>query len=322
MKKIVFGITFLLFQIQICSYSQSVKSYNFPNNDSNVHCFDLNDNVLVYSNGKYITLYDLKEETVLKSIGLPKELQILAIKEDVDGDLVFLGTKSGSLMAVSKSSGVVEFQFDYKSVSITQIAINSTHTRLFVGLSNGMVYTHNLKNINDNSVFYQHDRQITSIKIFPENHLVAISSADGTVSIHDDLTLDFIATLTVGKQWIRSVAFNKKKGYLDCVGDDGRLNQYNINNINKIWKINTSKESGDWLLTVDVHKDGSAYCIGGVNGLLKIKHQFGVLTKKFKGPIVQAGFWNNGNTFIKIIVCVLGKGLSIEDSRNMKYKGN
>ncbi len=320
MKNIVLGIIYLSFIIMIDTQAQTNLNYDFPYNDENVYCFDLNDNTLIYSNGKNITFYDLIGKTVIKNIALTIGSKVLTIKNDVNCDLIFIGTEAGILYAIEKSTGLIRFQYDYSSSSVTVIEINSNATILFVGLSNGMVYRYNIQNLNDHSEFYQHDATITSLKISSENHILAISSADGTVSLHNDISLEYINTLKVDKGWVRDIAFNNEKGIFVCVGDDGKLHQWNIKNIDNIHKLNTSKESGNWLLNVDVYKDGNAYCFGGVNGSLTIKHRFGILYKKFKGPVIESRFWDNGNKTMKILICVLGRGITYVPAKEMKFK--
>jgi len=319
MRILVLDILVMSFLFITNTLAQNTSGYNFPNNDENVYSFDLEGNTLIYSNGKNITFYDLKKKELVNSLVLPTEKKVMVIQKDTDNDLVYIGTEVGELLAIEISTGEVKFQFAYVNASVTTIVINSTGTLLFVGLSNGMVYKYDIQNLNNHSEFYQHGGGITSIKMSPKNHIIAISSSDGTISLHNDVTLEYINTLTVGKGWIRDVVFNTEKSIFACVGDDGKLHQWNMKNIESIHSMNTSKESGNWLLSIDAYRDGNAYCFGGVNGSLAVLHRFGRLSKKFKGPVLKSRFVDDENNELRMVVCVLGSGVYYVHAKDMKF---
>lgn len=245
---------------------------------------------------------------------------VLSIQASSNGDFIFLGTKSGKVIVVSNRSGELLQEVDHKAGSINALAINSDENSLLCGCENGMVYRHSTENINLFSEFYEHDGSITSIEVSDENQLIAISSGDGTISLFKNQTFEFINKLKVGKQWVRNIAFNVDKQRLLCVGDAGKLYEWNIANINKARLINQTKVSSNWLLSLDIGQEGDIEGWGGLDHILRVRTRFGSYKLKLKGPILKIRFIIIGSSQIYIACCVLGKGIQVIPLKEMEFK--
>lgn len=323
MKQIFTTLSLILLQsCLIILHSQKSTIVQLPNSVSNIYCFTTSEDGqdLYYANENKITQYNLVTNVVTKTIEIQIDTPVLSILVQSNTNTILLGTRSGKLIAISKKSGKSLFVKDYKAGSINALALTSDDRSLLCGCENGMVYMQSIEEVNRVSEFYQHDKAITSIEISEKMQLIAISSADGSISLFREQTYEWIDKLFVGKEWIRKITINNNKDRLLCVGDDGNLYEWNIANINKVRLISQTKVSRNWLLSLDIGHEGKIECWGGLDHLLKVRTQFGTYEQKLKGPILKAKFIKTSSSENLIACCILGKGIQIIPIREMKFK--
>ncbi|MCG8582146.1 MAG: hypothetical protein MI866_19650 [Bacteroidales bacterium] len=315
----------LLFVVQSFVSIIQCQKYNaqiLPGTDSNTYCYtsSADGQELYYINNNTLTRFSLINNKALKQIDIKVETPVIKVIIESDPNTILLGTKSGKLMAISKESGELLYEKNYESGSINALALTNDGLAILCGCENGMIYKQSLEEINEMSEFYQHDEAITSIEISNEKQLIAISSGDGTISLFRSQTHEWIDRLYVGKEWVRQVSINSSKDRLLCVGDDGNLYEWNINNIDKARLINQSKLSKNWLLSLDIGHDGKIECFGGLDHFLRVRTQFGSYEIKLKGPVLKAEFINPDAPEVYIACCILGKGIQIIPVKEMKFK--
>lgn len=311
-----------LFPIHLSAQESSI--INVSNDNSEIRCFTINDEeqALYYVTKKHLKHYDLHTNKELNSNSLDIDSPVTAIHKQSDGDLIFIGTKAGKVYVVSVVSGELLFVKDYEAGSINALSVMSDGSYLLCGCESGMVYKQSIEEINNVKEFFQHDKSITSITISETKQLIAISSGDGSISLFNSLTYEWIDKLIVGKEWVRKVAINVEKDRLLCVGDDGNLYEWNIVNVDKARLINQSKVSKNWLLSLDIGHEGKIECWGGLDHFIKVRTQFGSYKLKLKGPVLQTNFVDTENSTMYVACCVLGKGILIIPVAQMEYKSN
>ncbi|MBI9062581.1 MAG: hypothetical protein JEZ14_11395 [Marinilabiliaceae bacterium] len=323
MKQLFITLSLILLQsCLIILHSQNNTIVQLPDSDSSIYSFttSADGQVLYYANENSITQFSLVNKEVVKTIDIQVDSPVISILVHSNTNTILLGTKSGQVMAVSNLSGESLFVKDYTAGSINALALSGDDRSFLCGCENGMVYQQSIKEADVVSEFYQHDKAITSIEVSKKKQLIAISSADGSISLFKEPTNDWIDKLFIGKKWVRKVVINANKDRLLCVGDDGNLYEWNIANINKSRLISQTKVSRNWLLSLDTGHEGKIECWGGLDHLLKVRTQFGTYEQKLKGPILKAKFIKTDSSEVFIACCILGKGIQIIPVKEMKYK--
>lgn len=322
MKHII--LTLSLFLLPSCLgilHSQNTI-VELPNSDKDTYSFttSADGHLLYYTNKNHLTVFNLMNYEVINVFNIQVDSPVLSILVDPNTSTLFLGTKSGKLVAVSKETGKLHFEKEYNSGSINALALTSDERTFLIGCENGMVYMQSIEDENTISEFYQHNKAITSIEVSKEKQLIAISSGDGSISLFGEPTYEWIDKLSVGKDWVRKVVINDSKDRLLCVGDDGRLYEWNIANITKARLINKNRVSRNWLLSLNIGSDENVKCWGGLDHLLKVRTNFGTYRLKLKGPVLKAEFINSGSIQVYIAVCILGNGIQIIPLKEMKFR--
>lgn len=313
---------FILILISAITYAQDEELLILPNYNSEIYCFALTNNgqSIYYLAGQKLISFDLKQQKSISELDIAIEAQVISICTDDTIDQIFFGTKSGKLISVSKTTGKVSFEYAYNAGSVNSLALTSDKKYLLSGCENGMVYKHSLEDICISNEFYECNESITSIKVSQEKHLIVISSGDGTITLFKDQTFEWINKLNASNKWLRQIAFNERKERLVCVGDAGRIMEYNISSIEHIRLIADDRVSKNWLLGLDVDDSGNVECWGGLDHLLKVRTSFGNYSLNLKGPVLQSSFISKSEYKLHIACCVLGSGILIIPIEKMEYK--
>jgi len=308
--------------ISTTTYAQVEELLVLPNYNSEIYSFALTNNGqnIYYLAGKKLISFDLKKQKSIAELDITIESPVVSICTDDDINQIFLGTKSGRLICVSKSTGKVLCDYNYNAGSVNSLALTFDNKFLLSGCENGMVYKHALEDICISNEFYECNESITSIKVSQDKHLIAISSGDGTITLFKDQTFEWINKLHVSKKWLRQIAFNENKERLICVGDAGRVIEYNMNNIENIRLIADNRVSKNWLLGLDIDYSGNVECWGGLDHLLQVRTSFGNYSLNLKGPVLQSSFISINESKLHIACCVLGSGILIIPIEKMEYK--
>ncbi|TCO08406.1 hypothetical protein [Natronoflexus pectinivorans] len=124
--------------------------------------------------------------------------------------------------------------------------------------------------------------------------------------------------ILVSDDWIRNVSINLHKVRLLCVGDDRKLYEWNIENLNNIRLLNQTRISRNWVLALDVGMNGDIECWGGLDHSLKVRTHFGTYEKRLNEPILKVEIINNNSSEVFILACVLSKGIQNISLREMK----
>jgi WD40 repeat protein len=317
----VFICLFYAFFLSGVNGQTGTSSYP-PNYQSEIYCFSVvgETQTMYYVAGDKLIGYNYLINKVIQEIDISIDSPVIAIQKK--DDVVFLGTKSGEVHSLSLSQKGPIGVIDLKAGSVTALAMTSDGKYLLTGCENGMVYSHYIDDISNYVEFFEHDSSITSIAVSEALNSIAVSSGDGTISLFKEPNMEWKKTLKVGKKWVRQVAFNSAKKRLLCVGDDGRLREWNIAQEDNFRLLNEARVSNNWLYSVTVNHDGEMICWGGLDHVLKARFKFGSFEKKLKGPIVQAAFLDVGSSQTVIACCVLGKGIQIVPAKEMKFKSN
>ena len=323
MKHVVLFLIFTFLQVHsIVAYSPKYQHIQLPNSSNDTYCFVIpeNENVLYYTSDNKVNCYDIITNKVVKILEIQVGSPVTAIQVQSELDNIYLGTKAGKLIVISKSTGELIFEKDYKAGSINVLEFTNNKNNLLCGCENGMIYQQSAIRAEDMSEFYQHDKAITSIAVSDSLHLIAISRADGIVSLFKDNSYEWLSKINSGEDWIRKVTFNDSKNRLLCVGDDGRLYEWNIANIEKPRLLNQDKVSRNWLLSLDIGNEGKVKCWGGLDHHLKITTQFARIETKLKGPILKVQLIQDVLPGTVVVCCILGKGVQIIPIKAMKFK--
>lgn len=322
MKHISLILTLIIFNsLPLYLHAQS-EIVALPNFNSTIYCFDISHDsqTLYYPTGDKLIVYNIVSNEVLNSFDILVDSPVISIKIQDYGDYIFLGTKSGKVISVSIITGQSSVVKGINAGSITALAITSDGSLLLCGCENGMIYKHTLNQTNNFEEFYQHNGPITSIKVSEKMQLIAISSGDGNISLFKEPSLEHLNTLSPGKKWVRNVGFNDFRERLLCVGDEGKLYEWNLVDPNNIRLLNHSRVSRNWLLSLDIGDEGKTVCWGGLDHVLQVRTPYATYEKRLNGPLLKTQFIIKNLHEVVVACCILGKGIEMIPLAEMKYK--
>ena len=166
--------------------------------------------------------------------------------------------------------------------------------------------------------FTQHEGDITALDISPDGQILASASADKTIILWNLNDGTIYSILEGHKNWVRDICFSSDQTKLISCGDDSQVIQWNVENLTAIYQIRSNKYGNSWLLSIDYHDDNSSFVFGSLDGVVRIKTNFGGYKLKINKAINKIKFRQKDKHSLSITAATSGGGIIKLDAINMK----
>jgi tricorn protease-like protein len=321
MKKEIIFILIALFYSFI-GYSQKNKHFfTFKTESSDILdiCFSKNGEIFCVADDNSVKIFSTSTKELMSEFRGGHKSQIQTIDLSQDSLTLIAGSKDSTIVIWDFINNQILKTLTFQKGIITSIKISPNNKIIVSGGVNNLYFYDNESNKVITKVEFINNI-ITCIAFSPDGRIVATSNSDKSLKLYEAETGNLLTELVGHKNWVRSLAFSIDGTKLVSCGNDSRIMEWDISDLNNIRLLSKMGYGFNWLTSVDYYKDTKTFAFSGFNGNAEIKGHFGAYKTNVKVPINKILFKPNEGISLKIAVATRGKGVLFIDAKNMKSK--
>lgn len=274
---------------------------------------------IYFADEQNVYLYNWIDGCLDKKITLRNKTKTTTIALSPNADIVYVGKKDGSVYMFNAISGELLDSMNLQAGVINCMAVSGRDSSLFVGCENGAIINIDHRIAQSQKLFYKQEFPVTGIQSVSDKQLLAASNTNGEILLFDEVKNTLLKNFRYSKNWIRDIDYNKVKGLLYCVGDNGHLVTIKPTPAGNLNILQDMSVSGSWLTTVEATEDGEAIVYGGINNRVFVDTQFAHYTYKTDGLVVKASMIEANNKQIFIVLSIFEKGVYLLPLKDMQF---
>ena len=318
-----FYLVIVILMLSATGYARKKPEYRIFRTDSKIVygiCFTDKGGALAIADNNTIKVYSTNEDLLLNEFKNGHRRQIITLSVSKDSTLMVTGGKDSTIVLWDFVNARVLKRLSYHHGIITSVHISNDQRYIVSGGTDRKVFIYDIESDRLIHEFSDHSDDINSVKFSHDGNWIASAGSDKIVNIYSTAELRLTASLTGHKGWVRDIAFSHDSTMLISCGDDSRLITWRFSKASGIYPEKSLKASRSWLLSTDIHPDGSTYATGDINGVIKVFTHFVSYTAKIMVPVNKILFKPDNSSMIKIAVATRGKGVFLMGAQDMKLK--
>ncbi len=312
--RIIYTLIFVIVCFALCqAQDRSGTSKSFVSDLS----FSKGGTLLAAAEDQSICIYHYNTQSLYKKLQGGHRGDVLSVAISPDSSLVVSGGKDGKVILWSLTEGKVVQELYQHTGVVTNVKFSPDGKRIVSGASDDKMAVHDLDKKIQSTALSFHTDDVTAIA-FLNNKMVISAGADGKVAFWNLEKNELQTSFKDRRSWIRSIAVEEEGRYLYTVGDNGRVHEWTISNLDMITKSETTHWGTSWVMGVDHSLAHYADAYSSMSGLVLIKTTLSFLyMQKLKAPATKILFQPQSGIVMKLAVATYGGGVVFIDAREM-----